>query len=111
MVGALVRGWRNRSAPRRAGAKLATPQSQDGTRNLGMCVTLDRAFFLRLQEGDCVSQLDSPAFSNRMGRPGFLALLLLIITYSVVWGWGEAGGGTFSLPPAKAQGPSAVDIL
>ncbi|XP_047413917.1 pleckstrin homology domain-containing family G member 1 isoform X2 [Sciurus carolinensis] len=32
MVGALVRGWRNRSSPRRAESKLQTPQRQGGIR-------------------------------------------------------------------------------
>ncbi|KAM7137187.1 pleckstrin homology domain-containing family G member 1 isoform 1-T1 [Molossus nigricans] len=32
MVGALVRGWRNRSSPRRAEPRLLLPQSQDGDR-------------------------------------------------------------------------------
>ncbi|XP_031535818.2 pleckstrin homology domain-containing family G member 1 isoform X1 [Vicugna pacos] len=32
MVGALVRGWRNRSSPRRAESKLLVPQSQAGVR-------------------------------------------------------------------------------
>ncbi|XP_066103978.1 pleckstrin homology domain-containing family G member 1 isoform X1 [Saccopteryx bilineata] len=32
MVGTLVRGWRNRSSPRRADSRLPIPQSQDGIR-------------------------------------------------------------------------------
>lgn len=40
MVGALVRGWRNRSSPRRAESRLLIPQSQDGMRTQGMLVML-----------------------------------------------------------------------
>ena len=40
MVGALVRGWRNRSSPRRAESKLLIPQSQDEIQTRGRFVTL-----------------------------------------------------------------------
>ena len=40
MVGALVRGWRNRSSPRRAESKLLIPQSQDEIQTGGRFVTL-----------------------------------------------------------------------
>ena len=40
MVGALVRGWRNRSSPRRAESKLIIPQSQDEIQTRGRFVTL-----------------------------------------------------------------------
>lgn len=40
MVGTLVRGWRNRSSPRRAESKLPTPQRQGGIRIQGMLLML-----------------------------------------------------------------------
>lgn len=40
MVGTLVRGWRNRSSPRRAELKPAAPQRQGGIRIHGMWLTL-----------------------------------------------------------------------
>lgn len=40
MVGALVRGWRNRSSPRRAESKLLIPQSQDEIQTPGRFVAL-----------------------------------------------------------------------
>lgn len=40
MVGTLIRGWRNRSSPRRPESKLLHPQSQDGTQTQGMFDTL-----------------------------------------------------------------------
>nr|XP_008515217.1 PREDICTED: pleckstrin homology domain-containing family G member 1 isoform X1 [Equus przewalskii] len=53
MVGALVRGWRNRSSPRRAESKLLLPQSQGGIR-------IRDAHQLRLEAPAAVTEVPDP---------------------------------------------------
>ncbi|XP_073893366.1 pleckstrin homology domain-containing family G member 1 isoform X19 [Macaca fascicularis] len=62
MVGALVRGWRNRSSPRRAESKLLIPPSQDG-------IPIQDGHQLRLEVPSAVTKVPDPKTTTRRSCP------------------------------------------
>nr|XP_012307715.1 pleckstrin homology domain-containing family G member 1 isoform X1 [Aotus nancymaae] len=62
MVGALVRGWRNRSSPRRAESKLLIPPSQDG-------IPIQDGHQLRLEVPSAVTKVPNPKTTARHSCP------------------------------------------
>jgi hypothetical protein len=90
MVGALVRGWRNRSSPRRAEPKLPFPQRQGGILIQGMFPTLwydwmTSFFFLRIQEGD--HELTSPPLQIELMNLESVFLLSFYKLWQTHCGW------------------------
>ncbi|XP_032114692.1 pleckstrin homology domain-containing family G member 1 [Sapajus apella] len=62
MVGALVRGWRNRSSPRRAESKLLIPPIQDG-------IPIQDGHQLRLEVPSAVTKVPNPNTTARHSCP------------------------------------------